>query len=157
MNKKEKIKYFDSVAKSRDAWKKRNNYYHSQIKKLLSFLIPPNSSILDLGCGTGDLLNSLKPSLGVGIDFSPEMTKIAKAKYHHLKFLVQDAKKLEINEEFDYIVVSGAIGEFEDIWKVFRGLREITSSKSRVVITYYNKLWEPILKLAELLLRIGFH
>ena len=34
-----------------------------------------NATVLELGCGTGDLLAALEPSLGVGVDFAPELLK----------------------------------------------------------------------------------
>ena len=39
----------------------------------------PDETILDLGCGSGDLLASLRPSQGVGIDISAPATMIAQS------------------------------------------------------------------------------
>ena len=39
-------------------------------RKFMRFLVPKDSRILDLGCGTGELLASLEPSHGVGVDLS---------------------------------------------------------------------------------------
>jgi len=44
------------------------------------------------------------------------------------------------------------LGHLEDIWASFRNLRSVVHSDSRVVVTYYSFLWEPILRLAE---RVG--
>ncbi|MGD9082834.1 MAG: class I SAM-dependent methyltransferase, partial [Desulfobacterales bacterium] len=72
MTKKDKIrKRFDTLAEKRQYWRNRNKYYYSDQEKYFQFLIPKGLSILELGCGTGDLLNALKPGRGVGIDFSP--------------------------------------------------------------------------------------
>ena len=37
-------------------------------------IIPEKSNILELGCGNGHLLSSLKPNYGLGIDFSKKFT-----------------------------------------------------------------------------------
>lgn len=57
--------FFDSLAPKRDIWKKKNHYYHSQIEKLFQFLIPSGKKVLEIGCGTGDLLASVKPRYGI--------------------------------------------------------------------------------------------
>src|SRR5262249_12123056 len=50
---------------------------------------------------------------------------------------------------FDYILLSDLLGHLEDIWATFQGLRRLCRPSTRVVITYYNYLWEPTLNLAE--------
>jgi len=140
---------FDALASERDRWRKKNRYYHREVRRLLKFLIPEGACVLDMGSSTGDLLNRLKPSKGVGIDLSPQMVERASKNYPHLRFRVQDAEEMDNEESFDFVVMSGCIGLFRDIWKVFRGLRKVTSFESRVVIVYYNRLWEPVLELAQ--------
>ena len=158
MEKSDKIKYFDSIAKVRDRWKKRNWYYHKELEKFLCFVVIENSSILEIGCGTGDTVNSLKPSRGVGIDISPEMIKIAKGKYPQYNFIVGDAENLLIDKKFDFVIMSDLVGHLTDVWQVFRNLNNITNSDTRIVVTYFNHLWEPILTLAEKLkLKIPQH
>lgn len=45
-------------------------------------LIPPDGTVLEVGCGTGSLALRLAPSAGriVGVDCSPEMVRIARGK-----------------------------------------------------------------------------
>lgn len=149
MNKEDIIKYFDSIASKRDSWRKRNSYYHNEIFRLIKFLIPEGYSVLDIGSSTGELLNKINPTRGVGVDLSSRMIELARKKYPHLDFLVQDAEDLKLNEKFDYVIMSASIGVFSDVWKVLRGLRQVTTDDSRIIIVYYNGLWEPILKIAE--------
>ena len=68
--------YFENLASNRDKWKKRNRFYHKILEKHFSFIIPEGAKVIELGCGTGDLLNSVKPAIGVGVDFSEKMPKI---------------------------------------------------------------------------------
>ena len=56
----------------------------------LKFLIPEGARVLELGCGTGDLLAALKPSFGVGVDFSAGMIAQARKAHPDLTFLVGD-------------------------------------------------------------------
>jgi len=66
--------HFDQIAFSYDEYKRRNWYYYQRLKTLLQGLIPPGKRVLEVGCGTGDVLASLAPSFGVGIDVSKNMT-----------------------------------------------------------------------------------
>ena len=68
---------FETQAAAADEWKRRNWYYHKSVVDLVRFFVPEGRSILEVGSGTGDLLAALKPSRGVGIDFSDEMLQIA--------------------------------------------------------------------------------
>ena len=149
MEKSEIISYFNSCAKTRDYWRKRNWYYHKELEKFFSFIIPENGSILEIGCGTGDLLANLKHKNGTGIDISEEMIGIAKEKYPQLEFYIDDIEKLSIDKKFDYIIMQDLIGHLSDVWLAFRNLKKVTKVNTRVIITYYNHIWEPILLLAE--------
>jgi ubiquinone/menaquinone biosynthesis C-methylase UbiE len=139
-------RHFDRQAPERDRWKQKNRYYHEYIEKLCRFHVPPGSSVLEIGCGTGDLLNSLAPSRGVGLDISPAMTEIASRKYPHLFFLAGDAENLPLNETFDYVILSDVLGYIPDVQKAFAELRKVTGPGTRVIVTYFNYLWEPVLR-----------
>jgi len=153
MDRQNLINFFNQSAKSRDKWLKKNKYYNRLLNSYLSFLVQPNSTVLEIGCGTGQLLNSLKPKLGVGIDFSEEMIKIASSKYKNLKFKVADANDFAFNDKFEYIILSNVVGYFNDVQRVLRNIRKNCTKMTRIIVTYYNFLWEPILKLSE---KLGF-
>jgi hypothetical protein len=107
------------------------------------------SSIIEIGCATGDTLASLNPGRGVGIDISPGMIEIAKRKHPHLEFRVDDFEALSIDEKFDYVLIDGTIGHVDDIQLAFSQLHRVCKPQTRVIIVYYNYLWEPVLKFAE--------
>ena len=132
------MKYMDAIAPSRDAWVKKNRYYYDDLLKFLRFNIPEGSSVLEIGCGTGDVLNGVKPLKGLGIDISSGMINIARQKYPHLEFVQMDAERLCVNRIFDYIVISDTLGYFEDIQKVFMNLRKVSTPDTRIIITYHN-------------------
>lgn len=145
------IQFFDRNAGRRDQWIARNSYYNDRIAELVRFHVPPHQRVLEIGCGTGHLLNALSPSRGLGIDFSKEMIGIAEKKYPHLQFLVADALDYQLDETFDYIVLADTIGYFQDIQGVLKNLRHNCTARTRIIITSYNYLWEPVLKLGEML------
>lgn len=151
MTKKEKIIFFDSVASDRDTWRRKGAYYHKELERYLRFLIPSDSTVIEIGCGTGDTLAALNPSRGLGIDISLQMIDIAKTKYPHLQFEVGDLEAIRIEEKFDYVLVDGTIGNVDDIQLAIKELHKVCKPETRLIIVYYNYLWEPVLKLAEAL------
>jgi SAM-dependent methyltransferase len=119
------------------------------LEKYFSFIIPVGSRVLEIGCGTGELLNAVKPKYGVGIDFSEEMIKIAAESFPEYKFMVDDIENLQLNEKFDYVILSDLTMSLWDVQRAFRYLQNVCHEKTRIVISNYNFLWEPALKLAE--------
>lgn len=144
-------KHFDSLADSRDKWRKKNKYYHASLVKLFSFLIPEGKRILEIGCGTGDLLTNIKAKEIVGIDISPRMIAAARRRYPAGKFFEMDAEDIQLTEKFDYIVAADLISFLDDIEKAFKGWHKVCNSDTRLIITHYNFLWEPLVKLSEIL------
>jgi len=152
--KEQKIIHYDKIAPHRDRWRQKNRYYYRKQEELLTFLFTPKATLLEIGCSTGELLYRLQPSRGVGIDISPAMVNLAQQRFPaerfpHLDFRVDDAEQLEIREIFDYVLLADTLGDFTDIWTAFRNLHQVTGPHSRVIITYFNSLWEPFLKLGE--------
>ena len=148
-SKNDSIQYFNSIADTRLKWKKRNSFYHKYLEFYYSYIIPQNSSVLEIGCGTGELLHAVKPSIGVGIDFSERMLDIAKNQFPNLQFIHGDMEELKINQTFDYIILSDLVSNLWDIQKVIQNLKHVTTNKTRIIISFYNYLWEPVLKFGE--------
>ena len=69
----------------------------------------PNSTIVDLGCGSGYITEFLtkKDLNAIGIDFSSEMIKIAKRKYPNNRFILDDF--INLKKYFKEDSVDGAI------------------------------------------------
>jgi len=140
--------YFDKIAENRAIWEKRNRFYHKYLEKYYSFIIPSKSRVIEIGCGTGNLLNSVNPSYGVGVDFSSNMIEVAKKKYPHFKYIVANIEELNLNEKFDYIILSDLVCSLYDVQKAFQKIYPLCYNHTRIVISNYNYLWEPVLKLA---------
>ena len=144
--------HFDRYAPERERWKRCNRYYYQELERLCREHIPPGKAVLELGCGTGDLLASVQPALGVGLDLSMGMVQVARRKYPNLHFLQGDAEAIPLGERFDFVILSDLIGHLHDIQTALERIRQVCKPETRIVITYYNFVWQPILMLGE---RIG--
>lgn len=145
--------HYDRYAKSRTRWIERNGYFYSEQYRYLRFLVPEGKRVLELGCGTGELLAALKPSVGVGVDLSPEMVSAARAAHPEYQFYVGDVEDGELlgslGGPFDVIVLSDTIGDLDDIETTFSRLHDLCTGDSRVIVVYHSPLWRPLLHLAE--------
>ncbi len=124
-------------------------YYNKYLYKWIRFNIPKGASVLEIGCGVGDLLAETEPSRGLGIDFSASMIERAKDRHPDIEFAVGDAQTFDINEKFDFVLLSNLVGELVDIQMALSQIPKVCHERTRIVITHYNYLWGPLVKLAE--------
>ena len=145
----DKREYFNSLAKDRVNIRKRHSYYWNDITYYCNYFSHDNYSVLEIGCGTGELIGSIKGSNKTGIDFSPEMIKVASDRYEDVDFRVMEAEDLELDRKYDLVIISNVIGFTNDVQKVFDEIRKVCHERTKVIVTYYNHFWEPILKFGE--------
>jgi len=141
--------FYDKIASERRAWIAKNSYYHEDIQAFASFNVLPEDSVLEIGCGPGDLVAALPCRNKTGMDLSENMLKLAREKYPSCEFMQADAGDLPAGRTYDKVILSDTIGLLPDVQAAFESLQRVTSPTSRVLITYYNYLWEPFLKMAE--------
>lgn len=141
-----RIAHWDRVAIRFQRWAGLGGAYHRRLEDIFRFVVPPGKRILELGCGNGDLLAALKPSVGVGVDFSGEMIAHAGRAHPHLTFATLDADELgSLDGPFDIIILSDLVGDLWDVQRVLANLQRLCTPQSRIVINCYNRLWEPVL------------
>ena len=140
--------HWDRVARAgaRANW---SGAYHQRLAQVYQTLVPRGQRVLEIGCGAGDLLASLQPSLGVGLDFSGEMTRLAARKYPSLRFIQADAHSFDLQDTFDVVVLSDLVNDVWDVELVFSRLAQITHPGSRLILNFYSRLWEIPLDIAR--------
>ena len=141
--------HFNSIAKDYDKWKKKNAYYYRGLKGFINRVVKPGSSVLEIGCGTADILASTQPSRGVGIDISPEMIKLASQKYPQYEFIGTPIEDFRSEEKFDYIIMVDVIDHVYDIMDVFKAVHRHCHPATRIVLTTASPWWDPVFMLME--------
>ena len=147
---KARIAHWNNIARKRDSWQGFGGWYHRRLEEIYHFHVSPNQKILEVGCGEGHLLASLKPARGVGVDFSEEM--ICRAKKHHpnLEFIQADAHDLSaLDEQFDIIILSDLVNDLWDVQSVLEELRPLCTEHTRLILNFYSRLWQVPLSLAR--------
>jgi SAM-dependent methyltransferase len=153
--KRDMLEHVEAHLDEQEHWRKINSAFYEEDRKFMRFLVPPGKRVLELGCGRGELLAALEPSYGVGVDFSSAALAKAAALHPDLHFILGDAEASEtlasIEGPFDYVVIADTIGMFENIDDTLRIVHQLSTPSTRLIISYYSHLWEPILKLGEIL------
>src|ERR1035437_9536549 len=123
-------------------------YYQQLLRKQYAFWVPPGLRVLEVGCGLGDLLAAVKPARGVGVDFSPAMIALARQRHPELEFQVVDAVECAATEKFDYILLADLVNDLPDVQAVFERLQSVAHPRTRLVVSFFNNLWRPVLNAA---------
>ena len=129
--KKEQQIVFDSMVttpsnrtvRRRVVWQKDDG--HIFIQKVISFSkkIESGGVIIDVGCGTGTLLNEINRNVSnshylIGIDISSESVKVAKQKNRAVDFIVCDIDALPLKDKVSQMVI---------VWNVLHHLPNLES------------------------------
>lgn len=148
---KERIEHWNKIAEKNNRFHGLGGYYHRRLAKLYRFIIPEGKNILEIGCGTGDLLAALRPSAGLGLDFSSEMLKEAQRRHPELSFIEADAHEMSLEGSFDFIILSDTINDLWDVQTVLEKILPLCTPSTRIVLNYYSRLWELPLRAAGFL------
>ena len=136
------------LAADRDRWVRSNRYFYDRLKRLLRFIVEPGKRVLEIRCQTGHLLAAVEPSHGVGVEISERLVEKAQQNYPQLEFITSDPEDLELNEAFDYVMVSHLF-DTVDILAALRQARKMCRRETRLIVCNYNPLWQPLLELAS--------
>ena len=136
------------LRKNWNPWQGWGGYYRKRIAEVFKFNIPADQNVLEIGCGNGDLLATLNPKYGFGIDISPKMIALAKKHHADLNFVCMDAVDLNLNKKFDAVVVSDTVNDVWDVQTLLENVHRHMQSNSRLVINFYNRTWEFPLDIA---------
>jgi ubiquinone/menaquinone biosynthesis C-methylase UbiE len=146
----ERMAHWDANARRMDTWRGAGGTYHRRLQRVYRSIIAPGKRVLELGCARGDLLASLQPSQGVGVDFSPEMIRRARAAHPDMTFIEADILNLEALEgPFDAIILSDLVNDVWDVQTVLDQVHRLCTPSTRIVLNFFSRFWELPLKLAE--------
>jgi len=123
---------------------------HSRVQNLCASILIKEintnsfSSILDIGCGTGNytkLLKSKFPQAKIkAVDISARMIEVAKEKLgeRRVEFLVADAESLNLEEEFDLISSNASFQWFQDLKSDLAKYKEALSKEGTILFSTFG-------------------
>jgi SAM-dependent methyltransferase len=129
------------------------NVFAKGYRKLLAhyynLLIPKDASVLEIGCGTGELLSLLQTRAICGIDPAEGQINKARARLPYGRFFVQAGEDLSLTGKFDAIIISDTLNFSADVQLLLQRLHNVSTPKTRLFINFYSQLWRPALELAS--------
>lgn len=124
-------------------------HYRAQLAHYYNQLIPAGASVLEVGCGSGELLGRLQAQRLVGVDISPHQIEAAKAQVPTGEFHVQAGETLALTEQFDCIIISDTLNFAADVQRLLEQLHAVAHPDTRLFVNFHNTIWRPALSLAH--------
>jgi SAM-dependent methyltransferase len=143
------VAFYDRLASERATWQAGNPYFYAERARYFAFYIPPGQAVLEIGHGTGSLLEAAKASRGVGCELSPAMAAESARRYPSFEFCALEEEQVPLRGPFDAVIVSGLVGDLTDVQAFLRSLHRVCTPRTRVFLEHYNPMWQPVITLAE--------
>lgn len=125
--------------------------YRRLLARYYSLLIPADASVLEIGCGSGELLNHIPVADRTGLDISSDQIDRARANHPDINFLIGDANDYPFERTFDTIILSDTINVVDDVQALLANLHRVSTPHTRLLINAPNTLWRPVFAAASAL------
>jgi len=143
----DEVRAFYEAAPVESNWASRS--YRSWLAHYYNLLIPPDASVLEIGCGSGELLADLHAARKTGVDLSPRQIAAARVRLPEATFCVQAGEFLEIEGNFDYIIVSDTLNFAADAQQLLARLHGVSHAGTRLIVNFHSSLWRPLFSVAR--------
>ena len=126
--------------------------YRTLLAHYYNLLIPADASVLEIGCGSGELLAQVRAARKTGLDLSATQIAAARQRVPGAEFFVQAGELVDLGERrFDVIIISDTLNLAADVQHLLERLHLVAHPGTRLLINFQNSLWRPLLSLARLL------
>jgi SAM-dependent methyltransferase len=141
--------YYVRAHREQPRHRSARDYLADDLRQALLRLIPADASVLEVGCGQGELLASLPNRVRTGVDMLPEVIATAQQRFPGITFQVAEAPALEGLPRFDAIICDRLGHSVQDVRALLTSLRDRLTPGGRIFLTTFNYLWEVPARLAE--------
>jgi SAM-dependent methyltransferase len=145
----ERVRAFYDAASPAPLWGAR--CYRALLAHYYNLFIPADASVLEIGCGSGELLRRLRAGRKVGVDLSAVQLAAAREHVPGAEFHLQAGERLHLPEAFDVIIVSDTLNQAADVQRLLERVHGVSTPDTRLLLNFQNTLWRPLLTLARLL------
>ena len=126
--------------------------YRTLLAHYYNLLIPADASVLEIGCGSGELLSQLRAARKTGLDLSATQIAAARQRVPGAEFFVQAGELVDLGDRrFDVIIISDTLNLAADVQHLLERLHLVSHPGTRLLINFQNSLWRPLFSLARLL------
>ncbi len=125
--------------------------YRRLLADYYNLLIPADASVLEIGCGDGELLLHLRAARKTGVDLSAAQLTRARARLPEATFAQQSGEELDLPGTFDVIIISETLNFAADVEQLLTRLHRVATPQTRLLVNFHNNLWHPLFRLATAL------
>ena len=126
--------------------------YRALLAHYYNLLIPADASVLEIGCGSGELLARLRAARRTGLDLSAPQIAAARQRVPGAEFFVQAGELIDLGDRrFDVIIISDTLNLAADVQHLLERLHLVSHPGTRLLINFQNSLWRPLLSLVRVL------
>jgi len=126
-------------------------FYRKLLAVYYRNLIPAGASVLEIGCGAGNLLELLPNRDVVGIDLSENQVAASRARLPYGSFQVMAGENLEFGRKFDFVILSETLNFAADVQRVLENVHSVSHRRTRLILNFHSSLWRPLLGLGTVL------
>ena len=136
-------RFFNNITKYYDKGIFKNWNRKIERKAIETISIKKNSKILDIGCGTGNLLylfQEQRKNLKLyGIDISEEMLKIAKVKLKTTDLKLQSVEQINFKSNyFDYVFSVDAFHHYSNYDLAMKNIYRVLKKEGKLIVVDFN-------------------
>src|SRR5687767_9688271 len=115
--------------------------YRALLAHYYNLLIPADATVLEIGCGSGELLAQIRAKRKVGVDISAAQIAAARARVPDGTFVAQAGELLELEEKFDVIIISDTLNLAADVQRLLERVQTVAHADTRLLLNFQNTLW----------------
>lgn len=115
------------------------NYYYKKLRQYLSVYILKGDNVIEIDPCNDLLIGAMRKNAL----YRTSGDELADAKIP----MISCIESIKVN----YIVLNGSIHRTNDIQSLLTEVYRISTQETRVILIYYNSLWQPLLRLASIL------
>jgi SAM-dependent methyltransferase len=126
-------------------------FYRKLLAVYYRNLIPAGASVLEIGCGAGDLLELLPNRDVTGVDLSENQIAAAREKLPQTEFHVMAGENLALDRQFDFVILSETLNFAADVQMILEKVHSVSHRGTRLILNFHNLLWWPFISLGTAL------
>ena len=124
-------RFYDGAAGS-PSWSSKA--YRRVLAHYYNLMLPQGCSVLEIGCGDGELLALLRCGEKTGVDISPAQLARARARLPDARLIESAGESLDLGQTFDVIIISDTLNQAADVQSLLSQALKHAHPRTRLLV-----------------------